>query len=312
VSSHPALSADRLAPPTPGQLRRLLAAEHLRPRKALSQNFLTDAAALDAIVAAAELQLGDRVLEVGPGLGVLTRRLLAAGASVLAVELDPRLAAWLRRELAEVPGFDLIEADALTLHPREVFPAESFKLVANIPYHITSPLLHAFLEGERPPEVAVLLVQAEVAERVAAPPGQMSYLSVFVQNIASAEVVARVPAAAFEPAPDVDSAVLRLRRRAEPPVPLGSGREPFYRIVQAGFRQRRKQIHNGLGRELPVGGGAVENALAACAIDGERRPQTLSVEEWACLATQLTPLLRRADEGGTARAERHARRGTAG
>jgi 16S rRNA (adenine1518-N6/adenine1519-N6)-dimethyltransferase len=312
VSSHPALSADRLTPPSPGQLRRLLAAEHLRPRKALSQNFLTDAAALDAIVAAAELQPGDRVLEVGPGLGVLTRRLLAAGASVLAVEIDPRLAAWLRRELAEVPGFDLIEADALTLHPREVFPAESFKLVANIPYHITSPLLHAFLEGERPPEVAVLLVQAEVAERVAAPPGQMSYLSVFVQNLASAEVVARVPPAAFEPAPDVDSAVLRLRRRAEPPVPLGSGREPFYRIVQAGFRQRRKQIHNGLGRELPVGGGAVENALAACAIDGERRPQTLSVEEWACLATQLTPLLRRADEGGTARAERHARRGTAG
>jgi 16S rRNA (adenine1518-N6/adenine1519-N6)-dimethyltransferase len=312
VSSHPALSADRLTPPSPGQLRRLLAAEHLRPRKALSQNFLTDAAALDAIVAAAELQPGDRVLEVGPGLGVLTRRLLAAGASVLAVEIDPRLAAWLRRELAEVPGFDLIEADALTLHPREAFPAESFKLVANIPYHITSPLLHAFLEGERPPDVSVLLVQAEVAERVAAPPGQMSYLSVFVQNLASAEVVARVPAAAFEPAPDVDSAVLRLRRRAEPPVPLGSGREPFYRIVQAGFRQRRKQIHNGLGRELPVGGGAVENALAACAIDGERRPQTLSVEEWACLATQLTPLLGRADAGGTARAERHARRGKPG
>ncbi|MDP9272391.1 MAG: 16S rRNA (adenine(1518)-N(6)/adenine(1519)-N(6))-dimethyltransferase RsmA [Chloroflexota bacterium] len=308
MSSHPALSADRLTPPTPGQLRRLLAAEHLRPRKALSQNFLTDAAALDAIVAAAELQPGDRVLEVGPGLGVLTRRLLAAGASVLAVELDPRLAAWLRRELAEVPGFDLIEADALTLHPREVFPAESFKMVANIPYHITSPLLHAFLEGERPPEVAVLLVQAEVAERVAAPPGQMSYLSVFVQNIASAQVVARVPAAAFEPAPDVDSAVLRLRRRAEPPVPLGSGREPFYRVVQAGFRQRRKQIHNGLGRELLVGGGAVENTLAACAIDGERRPQTLSVEEWACLATQLAPLLRSADADGTARAERRVGR----
>jgi 16S rRNA (adenine1518-N6/adenine1519-N6)-dimethyltransferase len=312
MSSHPALGADRLAPPTPGQLRRLLAAEHLRPHKALSQNFLTDAAVLDAIVAAAELQPGDRVLEVGPGLGVLTRRLLAAGASVLAVELDPRLTAWLRRELGDVPGFDLIEADALTLHPREVFPAESFKMVANIPYHITSPLLHAFLEGERPPEVAVLLVQAEVAERVAAPPGQMSYLSVFVQNIASAEVVARVPAAAFEPAPDVDSAILRLRRRAEPPVPLGSGREPFYLVVQAGFRQRRKQIHNGLGRELPVGSGAVENALAACAIDGERRPQTLSVEEWACLATQLTPLLRSADADGTARVERRGRRRPAG
>jgi len=291
VRAHPALSANRLVPPTPGQLRRLLATEHLRPRRALSQNFLTDLAALEAIVAAADLGPGDRVLEVGPGLGVLTRRLLALGASVLAVELDPRLAAWLRRELGDVPGFDLIEADALTLHGRDVFPGEAFKLVANIPYHITSPLLHAFLEGDRPPSVAVLLVQAEVAERVAAPPGQMSYLSVFVQNIAQAEVVERVPRGAFEPSPDVDSAILRLRLRDDPPVPVGPGREPFYRVVQAGFRQRRKQIHNGLGRELQAGAEAAAAALAACAIDGERRPQTLSVEEWACLSDRLAPLL---------------------
>jgi 16S rRNA (adenine1518-N6/adenine1519-N6)-dimethyltransferase len=291
MTVHPALAPERLAPPTPGQLRRLMAAEHLRPRKSLSQNFLTDEAALDEIVAAAELEPGDRVVEVGPGLGVLTRRLLAAGASVLAVELDPRLAAYLRRELAGVPDFELIEADALTLHPREIFPGLRFKLVANIPYHITSPLLHAFLEGDRPPDLTVLLVQVEVAERVAAPPGGMSYLSVFVQNVASAEIVARVPAAAFEPPPDVDSAILRLRRRDEPAVAVGSGREPFYRVVQAGFRQRRKQIHNGLGRELPVPGGAVLEALATCGVDGERRPQTLTLDEWACLASALTPLL---------------------
>jgi 16S rRNA (adenine1518-N6/adenine1519-N6)-dimethyltransferase len=285
------LAAERLTPPTPGQLRRLLAAERLRPRRSLSQNFLTDPGALDEIVAAAELEPGDRVVEIGPGLGVLTRRLLAAGASVLAVELDPRLAGWLRRELGGVPGFELIEADALTIHPRECFAGQSFKLVANIPYHITSPLLHAFLEGERPPELTVLLVQAEVAERVAAPPGQMSYLSVFVQNVAQAEIVAKVPAAAFEPAPKVDSAVLRLRRRPDPPVPVGASREPFYRIVQAGFRQRRKQLHNGLGRELPIEREALAAGLAACGIDPERRPQTLSVDEWACLAGQLTPHL---------------------
>jgi len=285
------LAADRLAPPTPGQLRRLLAAQRLRPRRSLSQNFLTDAAALDEIVAAAELQPDDRVVEIGPGLGVLTRRLLAAGASVLAVELDARLATWLRRELDGVRGFELIEADALTIRPRDCFPGEAFKLVANIPYHITSPLLHAFLEGERPPELTVLLVQAEVAERVAAPPGQMSYLSVFVQNVAHAELMAKVPAAAFEPSPKVDSAVLCLRRRSDPPVPVGEGRESFYRIVQAGFRQRRKQLHNGLGRELPVPREALAAAFSACGIDSERRPQTLSVDEWACLATQLSPLL---------------------
>ncbi|HSM38622.1 MAG TPA: 16S rRNA (adenine(1518)-N(6)/adenine(1519)-N(6))-dimethyltransferase RsmA [Candidatus Limnocylindrales bacterium] len=285
------LAADRLSPPTPGQLRRLLAAERLRPRHSLSQNFLTDPDALDSIVGAAELRPGDRVVEIGPGLGVLTRRLLAAGASVLAVELDARLAAWLRRELAGVPGFELVEADALDIDPAGCFPGAAFKLVANIPYHITSPLLHAFLEGPRPPELTVLLVQLEVAERIAAPPGGMSYLSVFVQNVAEAELVARVPAEAFEPAPKVDSAVLRLRRRADPPIPPGDGRDPFYRIVQAGFRQRRKQLHNGLGRELPLPPGALDAALAACHIDPQRRPQTLSVDEWACLAGPLVPLL---------------------
>jgi 16S rRNA (adenine1518-N6/adenine1519-N6)-dimethyltransferase len=281
------LAPERLQPPTPGQLRRLMGAERLRPRKSLSQHFLTDPAALDAIVEAAELRPGDRVVEIGPGLGVLTRRLLAAGASVIAVEVDARLAAWLRRELGDVPGFELIEADALSIHSRDLFPGEPFKVVANIPYHITSPLLHAFLEGERPPELMVVLVQLEVAERVAAAPGRMSYLSVFAQNVANAEVVALVPAVAFEPPPDVDSAILRLRRRPAPVVPAGDGREPFYRIVQAGFRQRRKQVHNGLAHELPVAREAVAAALARCGIDGERRPQTLGVDEWACLATAL-------------------------
>ena len=283
------LAPERLVPPTPGQLRRLMGTERLRPRKGLSQNFLTDPAALDAIVEAADLAWGDRVVEIGPGLGVLTRRLLAAGASVLAVELDARLAEYLRRELGGVAGFELIEADALSLHAREMFPGAPIKVVANIPYHITSPLLHAFLEGERPPELTVLLVQLEVAERVAAPPGRMSYLSVFAQNVASAQVVARVPASAFEPAPKVDSAVLRLRRRPAPVVPVGAAREPFYRVVQAGFRQRRKQVHNGLSRELPVDRERVADALAACGVDPERRPQTLSVDEWACLAAALGP-----------------------
>jgi 16S rRNA (adenine1518-N6/adenine1519-N6)-dimethyltransferase len=285
------LAPERLAPPTPGQLRRLLSAERLHPRHALSQNFLTDPEALDTIVGAAELQPGDRVVEIGPGLGVLTRRLLAAGASVLAVELDPRLSAWLRNELAGVPGFELIEADALTFDPGAAFPGSDFKLVANIPYHITSPLLHAFLEGERPPSLTVLLVQAEVAERVAEPPGRMSYLSVFAQNVAEAELVARVPAAAFEPAPKVDSAVLRLRRRAVPVVPVGAQRPAFYRLVQAGFRQRRKQLHNALSRELPVPRETLSSAFAACGIDPERRAQTLSVEEWACLLAELGPSL---------------------
>jgi 16S rRNA (adenine1518-N6/adenine1519-N6)-dimethyltransferase len=281
------LAPERLAPPTPGQLRRLMGAEGLRPRKGLSQNFLTDADALDTIVEAAGLERGERVIEVGPGLGVLTRRLLAAGAEVVAVELDAGLAAYLRRELADVDGFELIEADALGLDAAALHGDRPFKLVANIPYHITSPLLHAFLEGDHPPEVTVLLVQAEVAERVAAPPGGMSYLSVFVQNVATAEIVGRVPAAAFEPEPAVDSAILRLARRDRPEVPVGADRERLYRVVQAAFRQRRKQIHNSLVRELPVDRDGVDRALARCGVDPDRRPQTLALPEWACLAAGL-------------------------
>jgi 16S rRNA (adenine1518-N6/adenine1519-N6)-dimethyltransferase len=285
------LAPERLIPPTPGQLRRLLSAERLRPRRSLSQNFLTDPAALDAIVQAAELAPGDRVLEIGPGLGVLTRRLLAAGASVLAVEVDRRLAAWLRTELGGVTGFELLEGDALHLDPTAVFPGNDFKLVANIPYHITSPLLHTFLEGERPAALTVLLVQAEVAERVAAPPGRMSYLSVFAQNVTQADIVAHVPAAAFEPVPKVDSAVLRLRRRTQPAVPPGPRRAMLHRLVQAGFRQRRKQLHNALARELPVTREVLGEAFSACGIDPERRAQTLSVDEWVCLLSHLAGAL---------------------
>ncbi|HET9540445.1 MAG TPA: 16S rRNA (adenine(1518)-N(6)/adenine(1519)-N(6))-dimethyltransferase RsmA [Candidatus Limnocylindria bacterium] len=285
------LAPDRLTPPTPGQLRRLLAAERLQPRRSLSQNFLTDGATLDTIVDAAELAAGDRVVEVGPGLGVLTRRLLKAGAAVVAVELDPRLAEWLGRELGAVDGFSLVEADALTFDAASAFPGEPFKVVANIPYHITSPLLHGFLEGERPPELVVLLVQAEVAERIAAPPGQMSYLSVFAQNVAEVEIVTRVPAAAFEPAPTVDSAVLRLRRRSTPVVPPGGQREPFYRLVQAGFRQRRKQLHNALSRELGADRQVLAEAFAACGVEPEQRAQTLTLEQWACLLVELGPVL---------------------
>jgi 16S rRNA (adenine1518-N6/adenine1519-N6)-dimethyltransferase len=162
--------------------------------------------------------------------------------------------------------------------------------VANIPYHITSPLLHLFLGAEHAPELAVLLVQAEVAERVAAEPGAMSYLSVFVQDLAEATVVARVPAAAFEPAPEVDSAILRLVRRPAPVVPVQE-RDTLHRVVQAAFRQRRKQIHNSLVRELPVDRATVDRALDGCAVTPDRRPQTLSLAEWACLTRVLGPQL---------------------
>jgi 16S rRNA (adenine1518-N6/adenine1519-N6)-dimethyltransferase len=284
---------DALRPPTPGELQRLLRREGLRPRHGLSQNFLTDGDALDTILTAADLRPGDRVVEIGPGLGVLTRRLLAAGCTVVAIEVDPHLIGYLGRELDDAHDLTLVHDDALAVDPDTLFPGERYHLVANIPYHITSPLLHRFLGSDHPPLRAVVLVQAEVADRIASPPGDMSYLSVFVQDLAEAEIVARVPASAFEPTPEVDSAVLRLTLRPSPIVPK-EDRETLHRVVQAAFRQRRKQIHNSLLRELPVDRAAVERALADCTVSPDRRPQTLSVPEWACLAAALSPHLERA------------------
>ncbi len=231
------------------------------------------------------------VLEIGPGLGVMTGALLALGARVTAVEVDRRLVGHLRERLDQ-PIADgrlrLVEGDALDIPIAELVEPP-YDLVANIPYHITSPLMHHVLGHEPRPERFVLMVQREVAERIAAPPGQMSYLSVFVQYHAAVRVARIVPASAFEPAPEVQSAVLvgetRPRRLDE------EGEEQLWRVVQAGFRERRKMLHNVLPRQLPqVGRERFEQAMAHVGIAPDRRPQTVSVEEWMALAATIGPI----------------------
>ena len=269
-------------------VERYLRRHGLAPNRRLSQNHLADGAILDAIVAEADVQPGESIVEVGPGLGILTGALLDHGAHVTAVELDRRLAEHLRSRFRDEPRFRLIEGDFLDL-ARDAIGEGPWALVANVPYHITSPILHVALGSEPRPSRFVLMVQAEVAERVAAPPGRMSYLSVFVQYHADVRVAIAVPAAAFEPAPEVDSAVLvgetRPRRLDE------AAEERLWRVVQAGFRERRKMLRNVLPRQLP---GAtperVDAALARVGIASDRRPQTLSVEDWLALAAALEPL----------------------
>ena len=277
-------------------VRRHLRRYGLEPRRRLSQNHLVDGETLEAIVAATAPAAGRTILEIGPGIGILTGALLRAGAAVTAVEVDPRLAAHLRErferalEVGEadpsVPGaLRLVEADALDV-PVADLVAPPYDLVANLPYHITSPTLHHVLGEEPRPERFVLMLQREVAERIAARPGGLSYLSVFVQYHATVEVARIVPATSFEPAPDVDSALLvgrtRPRRLAEPE------EDELWRLVQAGFRERRKMIRNVLSRQLPAPGRErIDAALQAVAIDAGRRPQTLSVEEWLGLAEAL-------------------------
>ncbi|MCU0505039.1 MAG: 16S rRNA (adenine(1518)-N(6)/adenine(1519)-N(6))-dimethyltransferase RsmA [Chloroflexi bacterium] len=297
----------------PIAVRRALREAGTRPRRSLSQNFLVDVDVLDAILAEAAPGQGRRVLEVGPGLGVLTGALVDAGAAVVAVELDAALVRRLRGALAGAiergerdPGgartLLLVEGSILDVDVGELVPAP-FDVVANLPYHITSPVLHRLLGGAPRPDRCVLMVQREVAERIAAPPGRMSYLSVFVQYHAGTRIARIVPPTAFEPAPSVESAVLVLDtrppddpRRLDPAV-----EDDLWRLVQAAFRERRKMLHNVLVRQLPLAAERVTAALATAGIAPDRRPQTLSVDEWLALRAALGPIApdrrgRRADD----------------
>jgi 16S rRNA (adenine1518-N6/adenine1519-N6)-dimethyltransferase len=285
----------------PGSVRAVLRRAGLRPRHERSQNFLVDVEVLEAILAEARPGPGRRILEIGPGLGILTEALLSAGAAVTAVELDAGLAGWLRERLggpierAAVAGLGaagalrLIEGDALDEDLVRLVPPP-YDVVANLPYHITSPILHRLL-GEPPrPERMVLMLQREVAERIAAPPGRMSYLSVFVQYHARVRIARIVPPAAFEPAPDVDSAVVVLEPYPADDRLGAAGEDELWRIVQAGFRERRKMLHNVLARQLPVSADELAAALRMAGIAPDRRPQTLAVGEWLALRDTLGPL----------------------
>jgi len=272
----------------PETVERYLRLHRLGARKSLSQNHLADGGVLAQIVDVAGVTSGERVVEVGPGIGILTSQLLDAGALVTAVELDDRLADHLRTRFAEVAGLTLVEGDFLDIEIGDMAEAP-WALVANVPYHISSPILHHVLGDEPRPARFVLMVQKEVAERIAAPPGGMSYLSVYVQYHADVHVALTVPAAAFEPAPQVDSAILvgetRSRRLEE------TAEDELWRLVQAGFRERRKMIHNVLARQLAgVERERIDAALADCAIAPDRRPQTLTVDEWLALRATLSPL----------------------
>ncbi len=272
------------------QVARYLRRHGLGARKSFSQNHLVDAAVLEDIVALAEPLSGRNVLEIGPGLGILTGALLDRAAHVTAVEIDARLAEHLRTRFArpERGTLRLVEGDVLDLPVAELMAAP-YELVANLPYHITSPVLHRVLGNEPRPEGFVLMLQREVAERIAAPAGAMSYLSVFVQYHAAVRVARTVPPSAFEPAPDVQSAILVGETR--PRLLPREAEEGLWRLVQAGFRERRKMLHNVLPRQLPqVGGERFERALAQTGIAPDRRPQTLSVAEWMALRDSVGPL----------------------
>jgi 16S rRNA (adenine1518-N6/adenine1519-N6)-dimethyltransferase len=276
----------------PRYVQKRLRDAGLRARHNLSQNFLADVDILEGILREADPGPERGVLEIGPGLGFLTGGLLAAGATVTAVELDRGLVGVLRESFEaelEAGALRIIEGDALDQDLVHLVP-EPYDVVANIPYHITSPILHRLLGQAPRPRRLVLMVQREVAERVAAPPGAMSYLSVFCQYHAKARVAFKVPRGAFEPAPKVESAVLVLEPYATDDRLDAEAEDHLWRIVQASFRERRKMIHNVLTRQLPIEPDRVDAALDAVGIARDRRPQTVAVGEWLALAEAIGPI----------------------
>jgi len=262
----------------------------LRPRKGLSQSFLTDTGVTRQIAAAAALTPDDQVLEVGPGLGILTQTLARRAGRVVAFELDRDLAAVLPRLVPT--NVEIVQGDALKLDPADHFDGP-YRLVANLPYQITSPFLARYLSLDPAPLVQVMMIQREVAERITARAGDLSYLAVAVQSAAHAQLVRLVPPGAFYPRPKVESAVVKLVPLAEPLVPPDQ-RRALLELVRAGFGQPRKQLLNslqqGLAQAAPNDNWSradVRALLDRAGIGTERRPQQLDLREWRALFDEL-------------------------
>jgi len=260
-------------------LRHLLRRHGLRPNKSFGQNFLVSREVLEAVVGAAELSPAEKVLEVGAGTGVLTVELAERARRVVAVELDRNILPVLRETTARFPHVELVARDLLEVDPAAVFGQEPYKLVANLPYYITALTLRHFLESPNPPQLLVVMVQWEVAERLTALPGDLSLLGLSVQFYGTPRIIARVPARAFFPSPQVDSAIVRVDLLPAPPL-AGAARDRFFRLAHAGFAEKRKQLHNSLARNLLLPQQTVAHWLAEAQIDPMRRAETLSIDDW--------------------------------
>ncbi len=268
------------------QTQKLLGRSGLRARKGLGQHFLIDEEALALIVSTARLSAADTVVEVGPGLGVLTKELARRAGRVIAVELDSKLAGILEESLSAFGNVSIIYQDVLKVVPETLVSGEDgesgssgYKVVANLPYYITSPGLRHFLESSTKPQLMVVMVQKEVAEEVVAKPGRMSLLSIGIQLYGAPEIAGYVAASSFYPTPEVDSAILKVVPHPQPLVGPGD-RESFFTLVRAGFSASRKQLANSLAQGLGISKTETLALLARAEITPQRRAETLSIEEW--------------------------------
>ncbi len=277
-------------------VKALLQQFGLKAQKRLGQHFLVDEDILECILSAAELSRKDIIVEVGPGLGILTKRLAEVAGKVIAVELDFKLVRMLRESLASFSNVKIIHADILKIAPQQLLGdyltipelAQGYKVVANLPYYITSPILRHFLEAWAKPSLMVVMVQKEVGEAIAANPGKMSLLSVSTQFYSKPTIIAFVPAGSFYPPPKVDSLILRLDVYSKPTIEVCDV-DSFFDMVSCGFRSPRKQLRNSLAQALGMSPSQVALLLGRAGIEAKRRAETLNLGEWKELGEVFAP-----------------------
>lgn len=264
----------------------------IKMSKKLGQNFLIKRSIVDEIVKAADLQEGEPVLEIGPGIGTLTQGLAQSGANVTAIELDTRLLEVLDTTLAQYSNVTIVHGDVLKLDVPSIMNNEPFKVVANLPYYITTPIIMSLLESRLPIERLVVMVQKEVALRMVAKPGTKDYgaLSVAVQYYTKPDIVLDVPPKSFLPAPAVTSSVIRCVLRDKPPVDVVD-EKLFFRVVKAGFAQRRKTFANTM-KTTGLSKDRIEELLVKANIDGQRRGETFTLQEFADVANAWAALIK--------------------
>ena len=279
--------------------RHLLRQYELRAKKRLGQHFLVNSSILGNIIRSAGLSPSDLVLEIGPGLGVLTRELAEHSGYVIAVELDAKMIELLQETLSSYRNFSIINRDILKVEPLDLiqqekdrFPASindpsKYKLVANLPYYITQPIIRHFCEARLKPQLMVVMVQKEVAKNIVSRPGDLSILAISVQFYGKPEIVDYVPAGNFFPAPKVDSAILKIEMYPAPSVDVTSEKS-FFRVVRAGFCAARKKVSNSLSQGLDLPKAEVLSLMQQAGVSPQKRPETLTLEEWALLEKIFT------------------------
>ncbi len=278
--------------PLLARTKTLMRQLHIHARKGLGQHFLVDSASIEASITAAELSSHDVVLEVGPGLGVLTEQLAQTAGQVIAIELDERISSLLQKRLSRLQNVTILHANILEIEISKLLqqtlagPNFNYKVVANLPYYVAAPILRHFLEAKIKPQRMVVMVQKEVAESIVAASGKMSLLGIGVQIYGKPSIVKYVPAESFHPPPKVGSAIIRIDVYEQPAVDVDIA--GFFRVVRAGFSAPRKQLRNSLAQGLSISPDNAVELLNKAGISPQRRAETLTLKEWAELYNCVT------------------------